>query len=97
MPKINGLTSGFLKTDCKTEPDTARLEPTRETNITLGNLTLFKINSCSWDHKTLVVNPNFEYIQFAMILMSISYFPCEKEIKLITINVINIMAVIIFC
>ena len=70
-PKIYGLTSGFLKTDCKTAPDTARLEPTKETKTILGNRIDAKIRFCSFVHKILVVKLSLEQSQFKIILRSI--------------------------
>ena len=45
IPKINGLTSGFLKIDCKTAPETERLAPTKIATNILGSLTCNKIVS----------------------------------------------------
>ena len=66
-PKIYGLTSGFLKTDCKTAPEIARLEPTKETKTILGNRIEAKIRSCSFVHKMLVVKLSLEQSQFRII------------------------------
>lgn len=70
-PKIYGLTRGFLKTDCKTAPDIARLEPTKETKTILGNRMDDKITSCSFVHKILFVNLSLQHSQFRIVPMSI--------------------------
>lgn len=56
MPKINGLTSGFLKMDCKTAPETERLIPTKITSNILGSLTCSKIVSSISDQVFLIEN-----------------------------------------